>query len=64
MTTDYNQEELLVNWPHRGAGADSDDRLLGLGDTLLEHWPKRNSSMTTASFDLGETDDDVAAATS
>jgi hypothetical protein len=54
--TDYNhQEELLVNWPHRGA--DSDDRLSCGGggaaekalrrDTLLEHWPKRNSSLLT-----------------
>ena len=67
--TNYNhQEELLVNWPHRGA--DSDDRLSCGGaadkalrrDTLLEHWPKRNSSMTVSSFDFDEGDDDGAAA--
>jgi hypothetical protein len=66
--TDYNQEELLVNWPHRGA--DSDDRLSCGGaadkalrrDTLLENWPKRSSSMIISSFDFDEGDDDAATA--
>jgi hypothetical protein len=65
---DYNQEELLVNWPQRGA--DSDGCLFcGVAaekalrrDTLLVHWPKRNSSMTVSSFDLDEEADDDAAA--
>jgi hypothetical protein len=69
--TDYNhQEELLVNWPHRGA--DSDDRLFcGRAaekalrrDTLLENWPKRSSSMTVSSFDFDEGDDDASAVAS
>jgi hypothetical protein len=50
MTDNNEEEELLVNWPHRGA--DSVPRR----DTLLEHWPKRKSSMTIASFDSGEAD--------
>ena len=66
--TDNNQEELLVNWPQRGA--DSDGCLFcGVAaekalrrNTLLVHWPKRNSSMTVSSFDLDEEADDDAAA--
>ncbi len=70
--TDYShqEEELLVNWPHRGV--DSDDRLSCGGaadkalrrDTLLEHWPKRNSSMTVSSCDFEEGVDYAAAASS
>ncbi|KAK1733049.1 hypothetical protein QTG54_016187 [Skeletonema marinoi] len=62
--TDLNQEELLENWPRQGV--DSDDRLFCAAekvvrrDTLLEHWPKRES-MTYTSFDSGA-DDDASAA--
>ena len=62
---DYNhQEELIVNWPHQGAYDSDDDRLPCCSadkalrrHTLLEHWPRRNSSMTDAN-------DDAAAACS
>ena len=58
--TAFNQEELLENWPCRCA--DSDDGLFCAAekaarrDTLLEHWPKRKSSTTFASFDSEEVD--------
>jgi gluconate kinase len=58
--TAFNQEELLGNWPYRCA--DSDVGLFCAAekaarrDTLLEHWPKRKSSMTFASFDSEEVD--------
>ena len=47
--TGCNQEDLIVNWPHQ-------DKALRR-HTLLEHWPRRNSSMTDAN-------DDAAAACS
>ena len=37
-----SNQELLENWPHRPAVR---------RDTLLEHWPKRNSSIASSSFD-------------
>lgn len=50
MTTDYNdEEELLVNWPHRGADSDDCPVKALRRETLLEHWPN---------FD--EDDDDAA----
>eukprot|EP00985_Skeletonema_marinoi_P005447 scaffold2359_cov109-Skeletonema_marinoi.AAC.5 len=58
--TAFNQEELLGNWPYRCA--DSDVGLFCAAekaarrDTLLEHWPKRKSSTTFASFDSEEVD--------
>jgi len=58
--TDSNQE-LLENWPR---GVAPDDRLFCEAekavrrDTLLEHWPKRESYMDMDSFDSDE--DDVA----
>ena len=56
--TELHQEELLENWPSRCA----DDRLFCAAekavrrDTLIEHWPKRKSSTTFASFDSDEID--------
>ncbi|KAK1746247.1 hypothetical protein QTG54_002854 [Skeletonema marinoi] len=55
--TEFNQEELLENWPCRCA--DSDVRPFCAAekagrDTLLEHWPKRTT--TFASFDSVEVD--------
>ena len=60
--TNLNQEELLENWPRQGI---DDNRLFCAAekavrrDTLLEHWPKRES-MTYTSFDSGA--DDASAA--
>lgn len=64
--TDNNQEELLVNWPQRGAD-DSDNHICAAEkairrDTLLEHWPERKSSMKITSFDSKEIEDAVASA--
>jgi hypothetical protein len=62
--TDYNQEELLVNWPHRGADDSDNHRAAEKAlrrDTLLEHWPERKSSVTITSFDSRETDEAAAA---
>ena len=60
--TNLNQEELLENWPRQGI---DDNRLFCAAekavrrDTLIEHWPKRES-MTYTSFDSGA--DDASAA--
>ena len=58
-TTDLNQEELLEAWPCRGAAPDdhhSEVERAVRRDTLLEHWPKRESSVL--SFDSDEDDVD------
>lgn len=58
IMTDSSQEQLLEQWPHRCA--DSNDSPLFASekavrrDTLLEHWPKRKSSMSVTSFDSVE----------
>ena len=65
--SDANQNELLESWPRRGVAPD--DRLFYKveeakavrRDTLLEHWPKRESSVL--SYDSDE-DDDVASTNS
>ena len=58
--TDLYQEELLENWPRQGVDS-TDSRFCAAEkvvrrDTLLVHWPKRQSS--TASFDSEEFDFD------
>ena len=64
------REELLENWPRRGADVDSSGSLLCAAGkeevakrgTLLEDWPKRESTASISSFDSAEAEDDVTSA--
>jgi hypothetical protein len=56
---DYNhQEEFIVNWPHQGAHSDDRRR------ALLEHWPRRNSSVSSFDFDGDDNDAGTASSSS
>ena len=66
----FRREELLENWPRRGVDVDSNGRLLCAGGkeevaqrgTLLEDWPKRESTASICSFDSAEDEDNVTSA--